>query len=1601
MFTPHQINSSTPRTQKRSRHGGRLSQLLRVSHQQVKLDVDIERKSVSGVTDIAIVPSSNSLRTIKLDCREMKISSITVNKRKVNYIHQDLLYINNPEEFESKVNSSSIDLFDLYSNELTIHQHHLIRQKLNYLFGDVNFDPREPSTEVQNGNTEELKILLPENFKFEQTDRYNSPEVHHHDSGTPMHLRKSTFSSDYSPIMVRIKYTLKNPQNGLKFVSGDHLDVKKWHVYTTNSEFNISTSSWVPCIDNLWDKCSWTIELDIPRSTKEFENRTLESNNHEANGDDDNAMNKDEEENEKEQEDGDDENSNEENENMHDINNNLDDDEYLDMVVCAGDIDNYKELPHPSKRDRKLVSWSIFNPISAHHVGWCLGPFQSYTVSSDSNDVVLDDDFGAAGAEVERDSTNAPLTIYALQDDLEDAKNTSAIISGALDFFLREFGTFPFTSYAVTFVHDLPIEVNNFAGLSVISDTMLFPADIIEPMFTNTEILIDTLAEQWSGINITPQQFGDFWVTIGISKFMSLSYIRHLMGQNEYRFRIKIKKAQVADEDVGKKPLAYQFYQYPLSTSDLSFVSLKAPVVLYILDKRMTKTDKSFGLSRVLPKIFLQAMSGDLQNSTLSTLHFQYVCEKVNRNKLESFFKQWVFNAGVPLFLVAQRFNKKRSIIEMQIRQIQLQIIRKSKPNSNNFMEDSIAYLDDEPSFLVQPVFTGPMTIRIHEANGTPYEHIIDLKHETSKLDIQYNTKFRRMKKKTGDEVHETVSSFKQLGDILQTKAEMEEWNLVEWIKDEEDPLFNDAFEWLRVDADFEWISKMSVKQPDYMFASQLQYDRDVEAQYEAVRYFATRDKPNRNYCTVLTRTVMDSRYYYGVRIAAARALAGFSKTNNLFIGLEYLMKIFKTLYCFPESNVPKTNDFNDLASYFLKKEMISIFATIRDDDGNSPTEVKRFLLSLLKYNDNSNNDYQDGFYVAALIKALTSCIIITGDLRDIPDVFDNSKQKFVDDALVEINRLHKLDEWVPSYHNMISVVCLQLKVQLAVHGYYELPFEDLLPYTLGKFPLDVRVEAFRGLFLLGGLRNAAVMKYFLTTCLLTRENSRFKRGLVEALCSAVASVATGPAPSTLDDPEFNFYQALEGERLKIGTNKTNMMIIDDGMDLASSRKEMFAKSSIEGAIDLLRAKFAQGEGLKNTLWELLHNSLLSLYERRRIFNLCQILYEEKDQFLVRLPVHNVPLEDFNKKIVAKYIGDNTVVIKREGRFKIQLARLISVEHSDKKKRRHSAVENDDELEDNKSREKRPILRFTTKPKPEEVPTPVQVEEVVPELQRIGLVAVEGTLVNIKLSSRTLRSLAKVRSAPAPVANTPSVVSTYHPVTLKFEREVSRRIIHHFVNGASNKRYVKIFTKEGRAEVSSKPYTKSTGGKATESQDEKHEISVSETTVNEEAGTEQEREEPSTKTPDDGKVEKPDNQDQKSDEEKGQNLDEGETQKSNELKAQKPDEQTNEADEVKGPKPEEHAVTEPDRSEKPALESKPLSRSVSPFDTGPAQTKGYRKKKKEVYIHNGSPSPATNSDENNSKSGSDKVEETKSSGTENGEKLAPKPKLKLKLSLKK
>lgn len=138
------------------------------------------------------------------------------------------------------------------------------------------------------------------------------------------------------------------------------------------------------------------------------------------------------------------------------------------------------------------------------------------------------------------------------------------------------------------------------------------------------------------------------------------------------------------------------------------------------------------------------------------------------------------------------------------------------------------------------------MTIRIHEADGTPYEHIIEIKEAQTKFDIPYNTKYKRLKRSRRQKERTSAAAGIEytadgnddvllycLGDVLQSEEEIQDWKLSDWTKEEEDRMSQESYEWIRMDADFEWICKMDIQMPGYMYLSQLQQDRDVVAQLE------------------------------------------------------------------------------------------------------------------------------------------------------------------------------------------------------------------------------------------------------------------------------------------------------------------------------------------------------------------------------------------------------------------------------------------------------------------------------------------------------------------------------------------------------------------------------------------------------------------------------------------------------------------------------------------------------------------------------------------------------------------------------------------------
>lgn len=126
---------------------------------------------------------------------------------------------------------------------------------------------------------------------------------------------------------------------------------------------------------------------------------------------------------------------------------------------------------------------------------------------------------------------------------------------------------------------------------------------------------------------------------------------------------------------------------------------------------------------------------------------------------------------------------------------------------------------------------------------------------------------------------------------------------------------------------------------------------------------------------TFCVRTLMDQRYFHGIRKAAADVLATCGKDEFGWIGLYHLERVFQELFCYADSPMTRPNDFTDRASYNIQCAILQAISKVRDANGHATFRVRKFLLEKLKLNDNSNNEFSDCHYLATLMKALADAM--------------------------------------------------------------------------------------------------------------------------------------------------------------------------------------------------------------------------------------------------------------------------------------------------------------------------------------------------------------------------------------------------------------------------------------------------------------------------------------------------------------------------------------------------------------------------------------------------------------------------------------------------
>ena len=245
-----------------------------------------------------------------------------------------------------------------------------------------------------------------------------------------------------------------------------------------------------------------------------------------------------------------------------------------------------------------------------------------------------------------------------------------SFMRSAMSFYSSEFGSYPFGSYKMVFVDEMPSQRFDAATLTLVTIDLLHGEDAIDQVYETRLCLSHALASQWVGINIQQKTWSDTWLVNGLGLYVAGLFLRKLLGNNEYRFRLKKDMERVIDMDSGQMmPICQPQVLEPPDPTQLAFINLKAPLILHILDRRLGKSGTSLGLSRVLPKVFLSAISGEMQNNAISTHAFLRMCRKVSGIDPRSFAEQWIYGSGCPTFGFSASFNRKKMAVEIQMRQ--------------------------------------------------------------------------------------------------------------------------------------------------------------------------------------------------------------------------------------------------------------------------------------------------------------------------------------------------------------------------------------------------------------------------------------------------------------------------------------------------------------------------------------------------------------------------------------------------------------------------------------------------------------------------------------------------------------------------------------------------------------------------------------------------------------------------------------------------------------------------------------------------------------------------------------------------------------------
>jgi transcription initiation factor TFIID subunit 2 len=201
------------------------------------------------------------------------------------------------------------------------------------------------------------------------------------------------------------------------------------------------------------------------------------------------------------------------------------------------------------------------------------------------------------------------------------------------------------------------------------------------------------------------------------------------------------------------------------------------------------------------------------------------------------------------------------------------------------------------------------------------------------------------------------------------------------------------------------------------------------------------------------------------------------------------------------------------------------------------------------------------------------------------------AEEKLEKDAIAEIDRYRRMDEWSSSYQNLYSRAALRCQIQFMQAGIIESDVMQFLPYTrAGTYDL-LRLEAFECLVETDIFQSPELLRWFIFT-MSSDSSSWLRRRLHYLFGKALAPVAFGR--------EVTDKAPASGDSL----------IIEQESSTEVRQADLARKQTVPGAIEALKTELKGDQVVKEALWAACNSPYIGVLELSDFTDLCRILYD-------------------------------------------------------------------------------------------------------------------------------------------------------------------------------------------------------------------------------------------------------------------------------------------------------------------------------------------------------------------------------------------------------